>query len=372
MKILFLQTNYPGFLDDFYKKTNNWEELSYSQLKKKWTQRWFGNSNFYSKHLKDRGWNANEFIVNDWNLQSKWASENGLTLNQKNINLPKFIPESIKNTLGLRQWVKKVLFAQIKKNKPEVVYIFDLSLLGISELRQIKKRVRLLVAQTATVLPPNQRKLKEYDLIISSFPHYVSRFKQSGIKSEYLKWCTEKSIPEKIGYKRKKYEVVYIGAFTPAHSKGNKALEKLAKATKVDFWGYGEKTLIPGSQIKKTFHGNAWGRDMYEIYARSKIVVNRHINVSENYANNMRMFEATGMGALLITEDKPNMKDFFEVGKEVITYKNNDDLIDKVKYFIDNPLEREKIAIAGQNRTLKDHSYEVRMKELNKILNKYL
>ena len=40
---------------------------------------------------------------------------------------------------------------------------------------------------------------------------------------------------------------------------------------------------------------------MYNILSRSKISFNRHINVAENNANNMRLYEATGMGSLLLT-----------------------------------------------------------------------
>ena len=50
-----------------------------------------------------------------------------------------------------------------------------------------------------------------------------------------------------------------------------------------------------------------WGLDMYRALARSKITINRHINVAENNANNMRLFEATGTGSLLITDRKDNL-----------------------------------------------------------------
>ena len=40
---------------------------------------------------------------------------------------------------------------------------------------------------------------------------------------------------------------------------------------------------------------------MYKILGRSKISFNRHINTAENNANNMRLYEATGMGSLLLT-----------------------------------------------------------------------
>ena len=50
---------------------------------------------------------------------------------------------------------------------------------------------------------------------------------------------------------------------------------------------------------------------MYKVYGRSKIVINRHGEVAQGFANNMRMFEATGMGALLMTGQSPNLSDFF-------------------------------------------------------------
>lgn len=372
MKILFVQTNYPGFLRDFYNKTKNWQGMPYDRLKKKWTDEWFGTANYYSTSLKRYGWKADEVIINDWNLQSRWATEHGIKVQRKEIPFLKFVPEYIKNTLGIRKWLKKTAFEQVDYYKPDVLYIYDLSVFGIDELRQLKEKVKLLVAQTATVLPPNRQKLREYQLIISSFHHYVERFRKMGVASEYLRWCVEGSIPNKIGNRKRTYPVAYVGAFTPAHSKGNRVLEELAKKVKVEFWGYGENYLSPGSAIRKSFNGNAWGKNMYKIYAQSKIVINRHIDVSGNCANNMRMFEATALGALLITDHKKNMNEFFKIDHEVVIYKDAQDLINKVNYYLNHSKERKMIAKAGQKRTLKDHTYKVRMKELNQILRKYI
>lgn len=193
-----------------------------------------------------------------------------------------------------------------------------------------------------------------------------------GIKSEYLRWCFEASIAKELGRRQKKYDIVFVGGYSPHHGQGSKVLEQLAKKIQVDFWGYGEQSLSPTSPIRQNFHGQAWGREMYKIFGEAKIVVNRHINVAGNVANNMRMFDVTGMGTLLITDSKPNMGEFFEVGKEVVTYKNGDDLVKKVKYYLDRPNERVAIAKAGQKRTLGDHSYAVRMRELDAILRAYL
>jgi spore maturation protein CgeB len=43
-----------------------------------------------------------------------------------------------------------------------------------------------------------------------------------------------------------------------------------------------------------------------------------------------------------------------------------------VRYYLDHPDEAEAIARAGQARTLREHTYQSRMVELNSILSKYL
>ena len=372
MKILFVQTNYDPFLFTFYKNPKNWQKLSYKKLQLKWSEEWFGVSNFYSKYLRTYGWDGEDLIINDWNMQSKWSQEHDLKVSGKEIPFFKFIPPSLRNFLGLSGWMKKIFFEQLNFYKPDVVYIFDLSIFSAKDIKKIKRVAKLVVGQIAYPIPINKKPLFEYNLIISSFPHYVKMFKRWGIESKYLKLAVDSEIPKKIRKKGRIYDVAFVGGLIPYHKKGNLALAKLASEIKVDIWGYGEKTLPLGSPIRKNFHGQAWGRKMYEIFAQSKIVINRHIDISKDFANNLRMFEATAMGALLITDYKKNMDEFFEVGREVVTYKNPDDLVQKVKYYLVHPKETEKIAEAGQKRTLKDHTYKVRMKELDEILRGYL
>jgi spore maturation protein CgeB len=107
---------------------------------------------------------------------------------------------------------------------------------------------------------------------------------------------------------------------------------------------------------------------MYDVLSRSRISVNRHIDVAEGYANNMRLFETTGVGALLLTEAAPNLGDFFQPGREVVAYEGEDDLVEKIEHYLRNDDERLKIAAAGQQRTLNEHTYRRRIAELAAML----
>lgn len=111
---------------------------------------------------------------------------------------------------------------------------------------------------------------------------------------------------------------------------------------------------------------------MYRALARSRVTLNRHINVAENNANNMRLFEATGVGSLLITDRKDNLGELFEVGKEVVAYSSPEEAAELIRYYIAHSDEARLIARAGHERTLKEHSYKARIIELIPLLNKYL
>ena len=110
--------------------------------------------------------------------------------------------------------------------------------------------------------------------------------------------------------------------------------------------------------LKSVHRGNAWGLDMYKIIASSLITLNRHSNISEKYANNMRLFEATGVGTLLLTDYKSNLEEYFKIDEEVLTYNNPGDAIEKIAWALRNPEQAKRISIEGQKRTLKFHTYE--------------
>jgi len=105
--------------------------------------------------------------------------------------------------------------------------------------------------------------------------------------------------------------------------------------------------------------------EVTQILKNSKIVVNNH----QNRVLNLRVYEATSAGALLITDYSDDLPHMYKIGSEVIVYKNKNDLFNKVKYYLENNSQREKIAKAGYKRQNKNHTYEKRIKEMIKIIN---
>ena len=82
-----------------------------------------------------------------------------------------------------------------------------------------------------------------------------------------------------------------------------------------------------------------------------------------------RIFHAVGAGALALNEYCPELEDFFEIGKEIITFEFGEieDMREKLSWYIAHESEREKVAKAGYERGRKQHTFSAR---INQILDK--
>lgn len=370
MKILIIDTYYAGFLKSFWARHSQLINSSYRKIHSSLISQYFGTSDYYSYNLKQLGHKAIDIIANDEVSQLQWAKEHGYLYNSFNLLDKLRILPYAHRLLGHSQRLQQITLAQINSYKPDVVYLQDLSFFTPANLKIIKKNA-LLVGQIACPLPA-RKQLKQFDLILTSFPHYVPMFRQIGIKSEYFRIGFEPRVLKKVGKQKREYDVTFIGSFSPYHQKGTRILESLARKIPIHVWGQGLEYLSLTSPLRKNYHGGAWGLEMYKILAKSKIVINRHISSSGKYANNMRLYESTGMGAMLITDAKENLSDLFEIDQEVVTYCDTTDLLNKVQYYLNHEKERAQIARAGQKRTLREHTYQSRMKELVAIFNNYL
>ncbi len=81
-----------------------------------------------------------------------------------------------------------------------------------------------------------------------------------------------------------------------------------------------------------------------------------------------RVFEIPGCNGLLFTENADNLAEYYHIGKELIVYNDTQDLAGKIDYYLKRPAEMETIATAGYARTLREHTYEIRFREIFNII----
>jgi spore maturation protein CgeB len=357
-RFLIVDTYYNQFWRSFYRQHRGLKSRTYQEQHKALMNQCFGTSNFYSSNLYKLGHEAEDVVANCEPLQFQWAVENGLSL----LSLI-----SVRSKL----WLLKVLEAQIEKTRPDILYILNVGFIDGSLLREMRRKVGLIVGQVACPLVPGID-FNAYDLILSCLPSYVDMFIGMGIPSQYFRFGFEPTVLERLGQTKSSFSAVFIGSYDGSHHSGNQLLEQIAREAPVDFWGFGVESLTPESPIRYHYNGEAWGIDMYRILAQSKIAINRHVDIAGRYAANVRLFEATGVGTLLVTDDKDNLNQLFKVGQEVVSCSSPKQCIEQVKYYLEHENERLAIARAGQQHTLREHTYQHRMEELVEIIQRYL
>jgi len=81
-----------------------------------------------------------------------------------------------------------------------------------------------------------------------------------------------------------------------------------------------------------------------------------------------RDFEVPMSGGLYLTEHHDELLPFYEVGKEIVTYKDPHDLVGKIKWLLSNPEKAEAIRRAGRERALSEHTWEMRFDKVLRLL----
>jgi len=99
--------------------------------------------------------------------------------------------------------------------------------------------------------------------------------------------------------------------------------------------------------------------EVYDSHDPSRPVT-RHLHLRE--------FEAPMSGALYCTGYMEELAEMFEPDKEVLVYRNQHELLDKICFYLKHPDQAEMIRQAGRKRALAEHTYHRRFQKLFKIL----
>jgi hypothetical protein len=262
-------------------------------------------------------------------------------------------------------WQHAALAAQVRFYRPDALLLLDIGALG-SFLRDLRAGVRLLIGQQAAMPLAEPGAWSSCDLVLSSFQPTVDWLRQRGARAELLRLGFDETVLQRVPPATRDLPLTFIGSFAAVHSTRLQLLQSLSREFPLDVWTPMPPADLP-EPLRGRCRGTVWGREMFAILSRSRITLNEHGAIPA-YANNARLYEATGMGALLITDWKPNLPELFEPGREVVAYRDARECAERLRYYLDHPAEAEAIARAGQARTLREHTYACRMRELLEIL----
>lgn len=378
MRILVLTADYPAFLDHLYAVEAGLESQSYADQQRARGRAYFGVASFYADNLRRAGHAVDIVYVNNPRLQEAWLREQGLAGDADD---PRPSAAAARAALRLRQGplgslarllprelrrrvphplsrMEQILALQAAAFRPDVILVLDMIPVPPRFLRALRRPGLLVVGQHAATALPYPDELDAYDLIISSFPPTLDAARRRGVAAEPLSLGFDERVLEDVGVAAVREGVAFVGSFFPGiHDSRLELLEAVAAdVPELQVWTPSVEQLGATSRLRSAYAGPAWGREMYAVLGRARVTLNHHGDVMP-FANNCRLYEATGMGSALVTDWKPNLGELFADGEEVRSYRTPDECVAGVRALLDDPAECDQVARAGQRRTLAEHSY---------------
>ncbi|MBF0355137.1 MAG: glycosyltransferase family 1 protein [Alphaproteobacteria bacterium] len=376
MRILIVNTDYPAFLDQFYLGRPEMKASSYVTQMRARNDSLFGTADFYSRAFTSIGCQACEVHANNDPMQMAWAREHSQHLAGRSL-IPPFLKnfaERARRRIFGRQLdgtLLNILSAQIRHYEPDVVLNHDMYLIPGLKLRQAAGSRALIVGQIASPVP-SHIKLSDYDLLLSSLPNLVAGFRAAGIPAELCRLAFDSQAQKAASAQQMRYGVVFVGSLSSNHGRRFQLLETLAASCpQFELWGPRINHVVESSPLHAAYKGEAWGADMYSLLGRAAITVNIHIDMAQDHANNCRLYEATGMGSLLLTDDQRDLSDIFIPGAEVVTFSSPSECLTRVQELLQDEKLRQRIAKAGQEKTLATHTYVNRASEMLEIFTRH-
>lgn len=184
-------------------------------------------------------------------------------------------------------------------------------------------------------------RVQDYDFLFVAQKDYILKYKERGCKNVY--WLPLACDPEihKHHNLPLKYDLCFVGGFGPDSPR--------------------REIILNLQKEFNMFVGQEYLHNMARIYSQSKMVFNKSLKGDLN----MRVFEALSCGRLLLTDRINNgLEDLFIDKEHLVIYDNYEDLVEKVRYYLAHPDEREEIACRGQKEVWKKHTYLHRARHL--------
>jgi len=218
------------------------------------------------------------------------------------------------------------------------------------------RKAIVLLGHFTREIYPDPYKIRERDIILTQWKgSVIEKFeKESGLKTHYFPHAYHRSAFESSGEKGDDIatEAVWFGSETPFRD-----------ISRLDGLPVERMSGVPPEMVS-------------DFYASSKICPNIHLNIQKGqmvnvpdsvidvpgYAVNERLFWIPGAGGFQIADENPLVREFYD--EDEVPMSTAEDFKEIFNYYLEHPEKREAMTKKAHERTLREHTYEARIKQI--------
>ncbi len=271
-----------------------------------------------------------------------------------------------------KKGLNRRLLLLIKKEKPDYIflltsadsYYFD-TLLKIREISPKTKTVIFSGDDDTGFHHSSRYLILFFDYGIISPKKYIPKYHKDGVKNVFHTVGALNADFFKPLNLEKKYDVTFIGSPRMKASERYDSVKFLKdNGIKIKVFGWGWEKY---PELKDIYEGPLESDKLVEVINQSKI----HLSISKDNFGKTQMvakpFEGGACKTFVLTEYHNDYLEFFKEEKEIVTFKDKEELLKKIKYYLKHKDKREKIAEAAYQKIIKNYNLKV---ELIRILKK--
>lgn len=236
-----------------------------------------------------------------------------------------------------------IFYPAESKNQPQVVFV------GNSYITQMDE---LLIDTDELILPLT-------DFLASLIKKY-NKDNTTDIEKAIRAYLSDKKIPGKLSFEKAVFIAKHFIGYLYRKQIVTDLVKKCDYFTVVGDKGWKQLT-DPNRVIKVGYYSG-----LRELYNGCSINIDINRMVIKN-GFTQRTFDSLACKCFCITSSKPVVHDFFETTgekKELITFRNADELHELIDYYLLHETERTAIAERGYQKVLSAHTYDHRVHEI--------
>lgn len=253
--------------------------------------------------------------------------------------------------------LNEALLAKVEVFRPDVMLTVQMNYeLWLETLEAIRGRGDVATISWTTDDSWKYREVSRfighaYHAMTTTYSYVIPRYHADGILDVLLtQWAASSEwLAEPLQARNCRYPVTFIGT---ANRDRRELVTRLhSRDVEVACFGYG----WPAGPIASD--------DIPKIMRESVISINFANSKGENQIK-ARTFEVPGAGGFLLTGPAQGLDRYFVPGVEIAIYQDFEDLVSKIHFYLSHPNDRDRLARAGYERTLREHTYERRLAEV--------
>jgi len=330
---------YPAYLPRLHELTQNC--VSFAAQVNTFLDDRFGSCHFLKPVLD---YDPDAFFTNgdDEELQHQWAREHGLKTNTS---------------------LTDILLSQIEEHRTEVFYNLDPMRYQSNFIRKLPGCVKKSIAWRAA--PSPNADFGAYHAVVCNFPSILASYRARGWRAEYFSPAHDPEMDSYAANTNRPIDVLFVGGYSRHHRQRALVLEavsSLRAQQNVVFCldrsrlnrlaespiGY----LLPLAShrrppdIRSVSRAPVFGRELYTMISKAKIVLNGAVDMAGLDRGNMRCFEAMGCGALMVS-DKGNYPEAMLDGQTMLAYADPNEASNVIARVLAEPTRLAELAAFG-------------------------